>query len=405
MNCASAEKRINKVINYEKVLNPTAANIKPSGIRRYFDITSQMKDVISLGVGEPDYLTPMRVRREAIAALERGDTKYTNNRGTIEVRRAVSNYVERKYGPHYEAEDEIIITIGGSEAIDMAVRAVCVPGDEVIIPQPSYVCYEPIVSLSGAKPVIINTKAENDFKLLPEELLAAMTERTKALILPYPCNPTGAIMEREDLEKIAAVLKDTDIVVISDEVYSSYSFGKEGHVSPASIEGMYERTFLINAFSKTFSMTGWRIGYLCAPRQLMFAAAKIHQFAVMSAPTVSQRAAIVALNECDEEVAAMKEEYDKRRRIIVDGFNSIGLECREPYGAFYSFPCIKSTGLTSDEFCERLLREKSVAVIPGNAFGESGEGFVRASYCYSIEHIKEAIRRIGEFVEELKQGK
>ncbi len=393
------------MINYEKVLNPLAATIKPSGIRRYFDITSRMSDVISLGVGEPDYLTPMVVRRAAIDALERGDTKYTNNRGTIELRREVAKYVKRKFGPEYDPEDEIIITIGGSEAIDMAVRAVCCPGDEVIIPQPSYVCYEPITSLAGAVPVIINTKAENRFRLLPDELRAAITEKTKALILPYPCNPTGAIMEREDLEAIAEVLRDTDIVVISDEVYSSYSFGKEDHVCAASIDGMYERTFIVNAFSKTFSMTGWRLGYLCAPRQLMAPAAKVHQFAVMSAPTVSQHAAIAALNECDDEVAAMKEEYNRRRRIIVDGFNSIGLECREPLGAFYSFPCIKSTGLTSDEFCERLLYEKKVAVIPGNAFGEAGEGFVRASYCYSPEHIVEAIRRIGEFVIEVKKEK
>ncbi len=392
------------MINYSKVLNPLAASIRPSGIRKYFDITSRMTDVISLGVGEPDYLTPWVVRESAIEALKAGNTKYTNNRGTIELRTEIAKYVKRHFGPEYEPEDEVLVTIGGSEAIDMAVRAVCAAGDEVIIPQPSYVCYEPIVSLAGAKPVIINTKAENNFRLTPEELRAAITDKTKALILPYPSNPTGAIMERKDIEAVAEVLRDTDIVVISDEVYSSYSFGEEGHVCVADVPGMYERTFIVNAFSKTFSMTGWRLGYLCGPRELMMPAIKVHQFAVMSAPTVSQVAAIAALNECDEEVAAMKAEYNRRRRIIVDGFNSIGLECREPLGAFYSFPCIKSTGMTSDEFCEKLLYAKRVAVIPGTAFGEAGEGFVRASYCYSPEHIEEAIRRIGEFVEEIKAG-
>ncbi len=399
---AARMKGIPKMINYSKILNPTAVNIKPSGIRKYFDITSQMKDVISLGIGEPDFLTPMCVRQSAIDALEQGNTKYTNNRGTIELRREIAKYVERMFGVSYTPDDEVLVTIGGSEAIDLAIRTVCNPGDEVIIPQPSYVCYEPITALAGAVPVIINTKAENSFKLTPEELRAAITDKTKVLILPYPSNPTGAIMERADIEAISEVLRDTDIVVVSDEVYSSYTFNDAGHVCVASVDGMRERTFTVNAFSKTFSMTGWRLGYLCAPRELMLPAIKIHQFAVMCAPTISQCAAITALTECDDEIVAMKAEYNRRRRIIVDGFNAIGLECREPLGAFYSFPCIKSTGLTSDEFCERLLREKHVAVIPGNAFGDSGEGFVRASYCYSTEHITEALRRIGEFVEELK---
>ncbi len=300
------------------------------------------------------------------------------------------------------AEREVLVTVGGSEAIDVTIRALTNPGDEIIIPQPSYVCYEPMTRLAGGVPVIINTRAENQFRLTPEELRAAITPRTKALILPYPCNPTGAIMERADLEAIADVLRDTNIIVISDEIYAELTFGEERHVSIAAIDGMQERCVLINGFSKAFSMTGWRLGYACGPAPLLSQIMKIHQYAIMCAPTTSQYAAVEALRSCDEEVEKMREEYDARRRLIVKGFNDIGLECREPKGAFYAFPCIKSTGLTSEEFCEKLLYSKKVAIVPGNAFGDSGEGFVRASYCYSFPHIKEALRRIGEFLEELK---
>ena len=297
----------------------------------------------------------------------------------------------------------MLVTVGGSEAIDACIRAVVCPGDEVIIPQPSYVCYEPITQLAGGVPVIIETKAENDFKLTPEELRAAITPRTKALILPYPCNPTGAIMEKEDLEAIAAVLRDTNIVIISDEIYAELTFGGKPHVSIASIDGMQERTLLVNGFSKTFSMTGWRLGYACGPAELVRQILKIHQYAIMCAPTTSQYAAIEALRRCDADVESMREEYDMRRRLIVNGFCELGLTCREPKGAFYAFPCIKSSGLSSDEFCEKLLYAKHVAIVPGTAFGRGGEGFVRASYCYSTEHIKEALKRIGEFLEEIKK--
>ena len=393
------------MIDYNKVLSRTILDIKPSGIRKFFDIANTMDDVISLGVGEPDFRTPWQVRSAGIRSLQRANTRYTSNLGLIELRREIADYVERKYNATYLPEKEVLVTVGGSEAIDVTIRALTNPGDEIIIPQPSYVCYEPMTRLAGGVPVIINTKAENDFKLTPEELRAAITPRTKALILPYPCNPTGAIMEREDLEKIAEVLRDTDVIVISDEIYAELTFGKERHVSIASIDGMAERTVLINGFSKAFSMTGWRLGYACGPAPLLSQIMKIHQYAIMCAPTTSQYAATEALRSCDDEVERMREEYDARRRLIVNGFNRIGLECREPKGAFYAFPCIKSTGLSSEEFCERLLYSKKVALVPGNAFGESGEGFVRASYCYSLSHIEEALLRIAEFLEELKEGK
>ena len=390
------------MIDYNTLLTPTVVQMKPSGIRKFFDIANTMDDVISLGVGEPDFPTPWQIRKAGITSLENSQTRYTSNRGLEKLRLEITNYMRRKYQLSYLPAEEVLITVGGSEAIDACIRAVVSPGDEVIIPQPSYVCYEPITQLAGGVPVIIETKAENAFKLTPEELLAAITPRTKVLILPYPCNPTGAIMEREDLEKIAAVLRDKNILVLSDEIYAELTFGGQKHVSIAAIDGMWERTVVVNGFSKTFSMTGWRLGYACGPAPIMAQITKIHQFAIMCAPTTSQYAAIEALRSCDEAVEQMCEEYDMRRRLIVHGFNKLGLTCREPKGAFYAFPCIQSTGMTSEEFCERLLYSKHVAVVPGPAFGQGGEGFVRASYCYSTEHIKEALHRIGEFLDELK---
>lgn len=390
------------MIDYSKLLNRTVTQIKPSGIRKFFDIAATMDDVISLGVGEPDFQTPWQIRKAGINSLERGRTKYTSNWGIAELRQEISRYLERKYNIKYHPEHEVLVTVGGSEAIDGAVRAVVAPGDEVIIPQPSYVCYEPITQLAGGVPVILETKAENDFKITPDELRALITPKTKVLILPYPCNPTGAVMEREDLEKIADVLRDKNIVVISDEIYSELTFGGKSHCSIASIDGMWERTVTVNGFSKSFSMTGWRLGYACGPQPIMEQITKIHQFAIMCAPTTSQFAAIEALKNGDEAVAAMIEEYDRRRRLMVSGFNKLGLTCREPKGAFYAFPCIKSTGLSSEDFCERLLKEKHVALVPGTAFGNSGEGFVRASYCYSAEHIIKALARIEEFLSERK---
>ena len=390
------------MINYKKILSSTVQEIKPSGIRKFFDIANTMEDVISLGVGEPDFRTPWQVRSAGIHSLEQSNTRYTSNKGLETLREEIASYTERKYGVSYEPMGEILVTVGGSEAIDMTIRAITDPGDEIIIPQPSYVCYEPITRLSGGVPVIINTKAENDFKVTPEELRAAITEKTKALILPYPCNPTGAIMEREDLERLAEVLDGTDIIVISDEIYAELTFDGIRHTSVASIPGMRERTILINGFSKAFSMTGWRLGYACGPEPLLNEITKIHQYAIMCAPTISQYAAIEALRSCDDVVRDMVEEYDMRRKLIVKGFNKLGLTCREPKGAFYAFPSIQSTGLTSEEFCERLLYSKKVAVVPGTAFGDSGEGFIRASYCYSLLHIERALHLIGEFLEELK---
>lgn len=392
------------MIDYTKVLSSTVVDIKPSGIRKFFDIANTMDDVISLGVGEPDFRTPWQVRQAAIRTLDLGATRYTSNRGLESLRAELSRYVLRKYGVEYDADEEILVTVGGSEAIDAAIRAVTNPGDEIIIPQPSYVCYEPMVRLAGGVPVIITTKAENDFKLTREELTAAITEKTKAVILPYPCNPTGAIMEREDIEAIAEVLRGTDIIVISDEIYAELTFGGARHVSVPSVADLRERTVLINGFSKTFAMTGWRLGYACGPREILSQILKIHQFAIMCAPTVSQHAAVEALRNCDAAVERMREEYDDRRKIIVNGFNRLGLTCREPKGAFYAFPSVQSTGMTSEEFCEKLLYSKRVAIVPGTAFGEGGEGFVRASYCYSTQHITEALRRIGEFLEEIRRA-
>ena len=389
-------------MDYAKLLSPVVQEVKPSGIRKFFDIANTMKDVISLGVGEPDFPTPWEIRKAGILSLEAGKTRYTANRGLEQLREEISHWMERKYGLSYDPSDEILVTVGGSEAIDGTIRAVVCPGDEVIIPQPSYVCYEPLVRLSGGIPVILETTAEHDFRVTSEMLRGALTDRTKLLILPYPCNPTGGIMERADLEALAEVLRGTDVLVLSDEIYSELTFGGKRHVSPAAVEGMKERTVVVNGFSKTFSMTGWRMGFACGPAGLMEQITKIHQFAIMCAPTTAQYAAVEALRHGDDAVKAMKEEYDMRRRLIVEGFNRLGLSCREPMGAVYAFPCIRSTGLTSEEFCERLLYAERVAVVPGTAFGQGGEGFIRASYCYSTDHIKEALRRIGRFLDTLQ---
>ena len=388
-------------MDYNKLLNRTVLDTKPSGIRKFFDIAEKMNNVISLGVGEPDFATPWHIRQAGIQSLEDKKTRYTANRGIAQLRNEISKYLLKRYNLDYNPDGDILITVGGSEGIDCAVRAIVNPGDEVIIPQPSFVCYEPIVRLAGGVPVFIETVAENEFRLTADQLKKAITEKTKLLILPYPCNPTGAIMTAEDLEAIAAVLRDTDILILSDEIYCELTYG-ENHVSIASIDGMKERTVLIGGFSKSYSMTGWRMGYACADVEIMKQMVKIHQFAIMSAPTTSQYAAVEAIKNGDEDVARMRNQYDARRRLMVNGFNKIGLTCFEPKGAFYAFPCIKSTGLSSDEFCEQLLKRYNVAVIPGSAFGECGDGYIRASYCYSVEHIEEALRRIELFINELK---
>ena len=386
-------------MDYKKILSPVVQQVPPSGIRKYFDIAETMQGVISLGVGEPDFPTPWEIRKAGILSLESGKTLYTANRGLEQLRREIASYMNRKYDMHYDPLTEILVTVGGSEAIDMSLRALVCPGDEVVIPQPSYVCYEPLVRMAGGVPVILETTAENDFKVTPEQLTPLLSPRTKALILPYPCNPTGAIMERADLEALAGLLRGTDILVISDEIYSELTFGGKSHVSIGAIDGMKERCVIVNGLSKTYSMTGWRMGYACGPEPVMKQITKIHQYAIMCAPTTAQYAAIEALRHGDEAIRAMREEYDMRRRLMVSGFNRLGLTCREPKGAFYAFPCIRSTGLSSDEFCERLLYSEKVAVVPGTAFGRSGEGFVRASYCYSPEHIREALTRIGRFLQ------
>ena len=388
-------------MDYSKILSPVVVDVPLSGIRKYFDIAESMQGVISLGVGEPDFPTPWEIRKAGILSLESSKTRYTANRGLLQLRREISVYMKRKYEMEFVPESEVLVTVGGSEAIDMTLRAIICPGDEIIIPQPSYVCYEPIVRLSGGTPVILETTAEHDFKVTPEMLKNAISPRTKALILPYPCNPTGAIMEREDLEALAEILRDTNIMVLSDEIYAELTFGGKKHVSIGSLPGMKERCVIINGFSKTYSMTGWRMGYACGPSEIIEQVTKIHQYAIMSAPTTAQYAAIEALKHGDDAVQSMYEEYDMRRRLIVSGFNKIGLTCREPKGAFYAFPCIRSSGMTSDEFCENLLYSQKVAVVPGTAFGAGGEGFVRASYCYSTEHIKEALSRIEKFLKEI----
>lgn len=391
------------MIDYTKMLNSVVSqDIKPSGIRKYFDIAESMEGVISLGVGEPDFPTPWHIKSAGIQSLEQSKTKYTANAGLMSLRAEVSKFFKKKYGVEYDHKREVLITVGGSEGIDNAIRAIVSRGDEVIIPQPSFVCYEPLVRLAGGVPVIIDLKAENEFRLTADELAEKITDKTKMLIFPFPCNPTGAIMERADLEEIAKVLEGTNICVLSDEIYSELTYGGNTHVSIASIDGMRERTIVINGFSKTYSMTGWRLGYVCAPAPIVEQITKIHQFAIMSAPTTAQYAAIEALKNGDSDIERMKAEYDVRRRIMVNGFRKLGMDCFEPKGAFYTFPSIKVSGLSSDEFCERLLYSQKVAVVPGCAFGASGEGFIRASYCYSTDHIKEAIERIGKFLKEVK---
>ncbi len=387
--------------------NPLAdkvVEIKPSGIRKFFDIVSEMKDAISLGVGEPDFDTPWHIRDEGIYSLEKGKTFYTSNAGLKELRQEICNYLHRRQGLTYEPMKEVLITVGGSEAIDMGLRAMINPGDEVLIPQPSYVSYEPCAILAGATPVIINLKAENEFRLTAQELEEAITEKTKILILPFPNNPTGAIMERKDLEAIAEVIIKHDIFVMSDEIYSELTY-TDKHVSIAELPGMKERTILINGFSKAYAMTGWRLGYACGPAPIIQQMTKIHQFAIMCAPTTSQYAAVEALKNGDADVAEMRTAYNQRRRFLMDAFRKMGLECFEPYGAFYVFPCIKEFGMTSDEFATRLLEEEKVAVVPGTAFGDCGEGFLRISYAYSLEQLKLALSRIESFITRLRAEK
>ncbi len=380
-------------------LSDTIVNIKPSGIRKFFDIVAEMNDpeVISLGVGEPDFDTPWHIRDEGIYSLEKGRTFYTSNSGLMELRTEICNYLERRFDLHYDPRKQTLITVGGSEAIDIGLRALINPGDEVIIPQPCYVSYEPCAILTGAKPVIVNLKAENEFRLTAEELEEAITPRTKLVILPFPNNPTGAIMEREDLEAISRVIIEHDLMVMSDEIYAELTY-KGKHVSIAQIPGMQERTLLINGFSKAYAMTGWRLGYVCGPADIIEQMTKIHQFAIMCAPTTSQYAAVEALKNGDDDVEEMRRAYDQRRRYLIHEFRDIGMDCFEPFGAFYVFPSIQRFGMTSDEFATRLLKEQKLAVVPGTAFGECGEGFLRISYAYSIESLKKAMGRIREFV-------
>ena len=387
-------------MDYDKLIAPAAAAMRPSGIRKFFDLAAEMPECISLGVGEPDFKTPWAVREAGIESLERGKTQYTSNAGLIELRVEVTRYLRRRMKLDYNP-GEVLITVGGSEAIDLCVRALVSPGDEVIIPEPCFVCYDPITTLAGGVPVPVECKAEDEFRLNAEALRAAITPKTKLLILPFPNNPTGAVMERQHLEQIAEVLRGTGIMVLSDEIYAELNYGMAPHVSIASLPDMRERTVVVNGFSKAYAMTGWRLGFAVGPKPIIAVMTKIHQSAIMSAPTTSQHAAIVALRECDEEIERMREEYNQRRRLVVKGFNELGLTCFEPKGAFYCFPCIKSTGMTSQEFCQKLLEAKHVALVPGDAFGASGEGFCRVSYAYSVEHLREALRRIKEFLAEL----
>ncbi len=391
-------------MDYSKVLNSKIVSVKPSGIRKFFDIAAEMDNVISLSVGEPDFKTPWHVREEGISSLQMGKTWYTPNRGLSILRDEITKYYDRRFGIKYEPLSQVLVTVGGSEAIDVAIRCLAGPGDEVIIPQPSFVCYEPLTEMAGATPVLMDTKVENEFRIVPEDLEKAITDKTKLLILPYPNNPTGGIMEKKDLEAIAEVIKKHDLMVLSDEIYAELTYTKDKHISIANIDGMYERTIVVNGFSKTYAMTGWRLGYALGPKEIIAQMTKLHQFCIMSAPTTAQYAAIEALRHGDDDIESMKDEYEMRKHFIVGSFDKLGLECFEPKGAFYCFPCIKSTGLSSEEFCTRLIKEKHVAVVPGNAFGECGEGFIRVSYCNSLKNIAEAMRRIEEFLVELKDG-
>ena len=389
------------MIDYENILSKKVQDLQFSGIRKFFDIAASYDDVISLSVGEPDFKTPWPIRKEAIKVLEKGRTNYTANSGLTQLREAINDYLTDRINTSYDPSHEILVTVGGSEAIDLAVRALVDTGDEVLIPQPSFVCYSPIVTLANGTPVIIETSVEDGFKLTAKALKEHITPATKALILPYPNNPTGAVMRRNDLEEIAEVLRGTDIIVISDEIYSELTYGDEEHCSIVNIDGMKERTVLINGFSKAFSMTGWRLGFAAAPRPIVTQMLKIHQYGIMCSPTISQYSAVVALKDCKKDIEYMRNEYDMRRKLIVKGFNEMGLDCFEPEGAFYIFPSIKKTGLSSQQFCEQLIEKYRVAVVPGDAFGESGEGYIRVSYAYSLQHIKTALERIKLFLEEL----
>ena len=389
------------MMDYDKILSRRAVAIKPSGIRKFFDSAAEMDDVISLGVGEPDFKTPWNIRRAGIESLERGHTWYTANSGLMQLREAACGYLKRRFTLEYDPKKELLITVGGSEAIDIAIRALVEPGDEVLVVEPSFVCYTPITELTGGVPVPIATRAEDAFRLTPEQLKAAITPRTKLLILPFPNNPTGAVMRRAHLEAIAGVLRGTDIMVLSDEIYAELTYGDERHISFAEIDGMKERTILVQGFSKSYAMTGWRLGYAAGPAPVIKQMTKIHQFSIMCAPTTSQYAAVEALRNGDADIEEMRGQYDMRRRLLVDGLNRMGLDCFSPEGAFYVFPSIRSTGLSSSEFCMRLLEAERVAVVPGDAFGESGEGFVRISYSYSVKHLLEALKRIDRFLKTL----
>ncbi len=393
-------------MNYDNILNEKIQNIKPSGIRKFFDILEEMTDAISLGIGEPDFVTPWHIRDAGIYSLERGHTKYTSNAGMLQLRREIAAYLERRFDLRYDYASQVIVTVGGSEGIDLAMRVLLEPGDEVIVPVPSFVCYGPLAEMAGGVPKYLPLKAENEFRLTPEELRSAITDKTKVLVLPFPCNPTGGTMDRKDLEAIAEVLKGTDIMVISDEIYAELTYGHR-HVSPANLTDLYDRTVVVNGFSKSHAMTGWRMGYLCGPAPIIQQALKLHQFGIMSAPTTSQYAAVEAMRNGDQDIEHMREEYDRRRRYLVENLNRIGLSCFEPKGAFYVFPDIRSTGLSSEEFCERFLLEEKVAVIPGSAFGPGGEGFVRACYAASMKDIAEAVARMDNFLTNLrrKQGR
>lgn len=386
-------------MNYDELLAPAAKAMRPSGIRKFFDLAADMPHCISLGVGEPDFKTPWSVRDAGIRSLELGRTKYTANSGLKELRGEICNYLQRRFDLHYK-EENILVTVGGSEAIDLTIRAVVQPGDEVIIPEPCFVCYEPITQLTGGVPVHIATRAEDQFRLTADQLRAAITPRTKLLIFPYPNNPTGAVMSAAEMEEIAAVLRETNVLVLSDEIYSELTYGLDRHVSIASLPGMAERTIVVNGFSKSYAMTGWRLGYAAGPAPLVKVMTKIHQSCIMSAPTTSQYAAITALRQCDDQIEMMRDEYNRRRRYVVKALNDMGLTCFEPRGAFYVFPSIQISGLTSSEFCEQLLREKEVAIIPGSAFGASGEGYARISYAYSVDHLQTTMKRIREFLTE-----
>lgn len=387
------------MIEYDKLISTKAHEMKPSGIRKFFDLAAEMEDCITLGVGEPDFKTPWNIREAGIKSLERGRTFYTSNAGLLELREEICAYQERHYNLQYNPKTELLVTIGGSEAIDACIRTLISPGDEVLIPQPSFVCYDPLTTIAGGVPVPIALKNENDFRLTAKELKDAITPKTKLLIFPFPCNPTGAVMRQKDLEEIAEVLRDTDIMVLSDEIYSELTYGKEPHVSIASLPGMKERTIVVNGFSKSHAMTGWRLGYACGPAPIISIMTKIHQSAIMSAPTTSQYAAVIAMRDCDDEVVKMREQYDIRRRFLVKRLREIGLPCFEPEGAFYVFPDIRSLGMSSDEFCTELITQSKVAMVPGTAFGDSGEGFVRISYAYSLEHLMEAMNRTEKFIQ------